>query len=167
MSYCRLSDPVPELTPEVDLSFEKTMELIAQGYEVYKKYKEDNGVINSDAYVWESCHGGFVCDWAKSTGNTTASFDSAIEMAEYLTEMKAKGFNIPQLAIDALFEEAEYVEERQKIEQIKKLAEETEISWYDLTCAATDEQLLKFVELIEQKCWQEFCEDQIDEDDIL
>lgn len=108
MSYCRLSDPVPELTPDVDLSFEKTMELMAQGYEVYKKYKEDNGVVNSDAYVWASCYGGFVCDWAKSTGNTTVSFDSALEMAEYLTEMKAKGFHIPQLAIDALFEEHEW-----------------------------------------------------------
>jgi len=110
MSYCRLSDPVPELTPDVDLSFEKTMELMAQGYEVYKQYKVDNGVVNSDAYVWESECGGFVCDWAKSTGNTTASFDTAREMAEYLTEKKEKGFNIPQLAIDALFEEAEWVE---------------------------------------------------------
>lgn len=110
MSYCRLSDPVPELTPDVDLSFEKTMELMKQGYEVYKKYKVDNGVVNSDAYVWESECGGFVCDWAKSTGNTTASFDTAREMALYLTEMKAKGFHIPQLAIDALFEEAEWVE---------------------------------------------------------
>jgi len=114
MSYCRLSDPVPELTPDVDLSFEKTMELMAQGYEVYKQYKLDNGVVNSDAYVWESECGGFVCDWAKSTGNTTASFDSALEMAEYLTDMKANGFHIPQLAIDALFEEAEWVEKNDR-----------------------------------------------------
>ena len=105
MSYCRLSSPVPELTPDVDLSFEKIMELMKQGYKAYEKYKNDNGVINSDAYVWESCYGGFVCDWAKSTGNTTASFDTAREMAEYLTEMKTQGFHIPQSAIDALLEE--------------------------------------------------------------
>ena len=110
MSYCRLSDPVPELTPDVDLSFEKTMELLKQGYPVYKKYKEDNGVVNSDAYVYESIYGGFVCDWAKSTANRTASFDTARELAEYLTQMKAVGFKIPQLALDARFEEAEWVE---------------------------------------------------------
>jgi len=110
MSYCRWSSPVPELTPDVDLSFDKTMELMKQGYEVYKKYKEDNGVINSDAYVYESIYGGFVCHWTKDAQNEDISFDTAQEMAEYLMKELKRGMHIPQVAIDALLEEAEWAE---------------------------------------------------------
>jgi len=53
------------------------------------------------------------------------------------------------------------------IERIKQLAEEAEFPKFDEMYVATCEKLIKFAELIEQECWQEFCEDQIDEDDIL
>ena len=52
MSYCRWSSPVPELTPDVDLSFEKMMEIYEKsGYDGWKKYLDVNEVITSDAYV--------------------------------------------------------------------------------------------------------------------
>ena len=54
-----------------------------------------------------------------------------------------------------------------EIERIKELAEEAGFPKFDEMYVATCEKLIKFVELIEQECWQEFCVDQIDEDDIL
>jgi hypothetical protein len=102
MSYCRWSTPIPELTPDVDVSFEKIMELMMDGYEAYVKYKDDNGIVTSDAYVYESTYGGFVCHWTSKKQNETVSFDTAREMAEYLTQEKEKGMLVPQLAIDAL-----------------------------------------------------------------
>ena len=108
MSYCRLSSPVPELTPDVDLSFEKIMELMKQGgYTAYEKYKNDNGVITSDAYVYESCYGGFMCHWSKHANREDVSTDTPGEMAEILIEAVKGGVRVPQSAIDALLEEEE------------------------------------------------------------
>ena len=104
MSYCRWSCPIPELTPDVDLSFDKIMELYTDGgYELWAKYLEDNKVIMSDVYVYEA-ETGFVCQWSNRTDAEIedVSFDTQEEMAEYLTEMQKKGMRVPESAIQAL-----------------------------------------------------------------
>jgi hypothetical protein len=101
MSYCRWSTPIPELTPDVDLSWKKMMEIYSDGgYELWAKYMEDNNVIMSDAYVYET-QIGFVCHWV---GEEEEDFwcETPGEMAEYLTEMREKGFRVPESAIQSL-----------------------------------------------------------------
>ena len=108
MSYCRWSTPIPELTPDVDVSFDKMMELYeAGGYKLWAKYQEDNKVIRSDAYVYES-ETGFVCYWSNRVDEEIQDerFNTAEEMAEYLTEMREKGLRVPKDAIQMLVEEA-------------------------------------------------------------
>ena len=107
MSYCRWSTPIPELTPYVDVSFDKMMELYeAGGYKLWAKYLKDNEVIRSDAYVYEA-ETGFICHWC-DTEMVVADerFDTPGEMAEYLIEMRKKGFRVPKDAIQMLLEEA-------------------------------------------------------------
>jgi len=105
MSYCRWSTPVPELTPDVDVSFDKMMELYeAGGYKLWAKYLEDNEVIRSDAYVYEA-ETGFVCHWVDEEIQDER-FDTPGEMAEYLIEMRDKGLHVPKDAIQMLVEEA-------------------------------------------------------------
>lgn len=109
MSYCRWSTPVPELTPDVDVSFDKVFELYeAGGYELWEKYQEDNKVIRSDAYVYED-ETGFICQWSKRVDEEIQDerFDTAEEMAEYLTEMREKGLRVPEYAIQMLLEESD------------------------------------------------------------
>lgn len=106
MSYCRWSSPVPELTPDVDVSIKKILEVYGlTGVDGWTRYIRDNGVITSDAYVYESVYGGFVCHWKKDAQNEDITFDTAQEMAEYLIEELKRGMRIPQYAIDALLEE--------------------------------------------------------------
>jgi len=52
-----------------------------------------------------------------------------------------------------------------KIERIKELAEEAEFPKFDEMYAATCEKLIKFAELIEYECWQEYCADSLELDD--
>jgi len=55
-----------------------------------------------------------------------------------------------------------------EIERIKQIADE--VYGIDSSKPFSESALLmliKFAERIEYECWQEFCEDQIDEDDIL
>ena len=109
MSYCRWSTPIPELTPDVDVSFDKMMELYeAGGYKLWAKYLEDNKVIRSDAYVYE-VETGFVCHWCDPANEEIEDewFDTPGEMAEYLIEMRKKGFRVPEDAIQMLVEEAD------------------------------------------------------------
>ena len=109
MSYCRWSTPIPELTPDVDLSWEKMMEICPDGrYELWAKYMEDNNVIMSDAYVYET-QIGFVCHWANRFDEEVEGIlcETSLEMAEYLTEMREKGFHVPESAIQALIYDAE------------------------------------------------------------
>ena len=121
MSYCRWSTPIPELTPDVDLSWEKMMEVCPDGgYELWAKYMEDNNVVMSDAYVYES-EIGFVCHWANRFDEENATnqlanaqsnvegmwCETATEMAEYLTKMREQGFRVPESAIQALKGEQE------------------------------------------------------------
>ena len=109
MSYCRWSTPIPELTPDVDLSWEKMMEVCPDGgYELWAKYMEDNNVIMSDAYVYET-QIGFVCHWANRFDEEVEGIlcETSLEMAEYLTEMRKKGFRVPESAIQALIYDAE------------------------------------------------------------
>jgi len=109
MSYCRWSTPIPELTPDVDLSWEKMMEVCPDGgYELWAKYMEDNNVIMSDAYVYEN-QIGFVCHWVNRFDEEVEGFlcETSLEMAEYLTEMRKKGFRVPESAIQALIYDAE------------------------------------------------------------
>jgi len=106
MSYCRWSTPIPELTPDVDVSFDKEMELwLAGGYELWAKYLKDNKVIMSDAYVYEADIG-FMCHWSNRVDEESQnkSFDTAKEMAEYLVEMREKGLHVPEDAIQMLIE---------------------------------------------------------------
>ena len=108
MSYCRWSTPIPELTPDVDLSSDKMMEICSGGfYGLWTKYMEDNNVIMSDAYVYEN-QIGFVCHWVNRFDEKVEGFlcETATEMAEYLTEMRKKGFRVPESAIQALIYDA-------------------------------------------------------------
>ena len=52
-----------------------------------------------------------------------------------------------------------------KSEHIKELAEEAGFPKFDEMYVATCEKLIKFAELIEQECWQEFCKDQVEKND--
>jgi len=105
MSYCRWSTPIPELTPDVDVSFDKMMELYEKGgYKLWAKHLEDNKVIRSDAYVYEA-ETGFVCHWVYEEIQDER-FDTPEEMAEYLIEMRDKGLHVPKDAIQMLIEEA-------------------------------------------------------------
>jgi len=58
----------------------------------------------SDVYVYETLIG-FVCHWV---GEEVDDFwcDTPGEMAEYLTEMRKKGFRVPESAIQALIYDA-------------------------------------------------------------
>ena len=104
MSYCRWSSPVPELTPDVDLSFEKMMEIYEKsGYDGWKKYLDVNEVITSDAYVYEDCYNSFVCHWKDNEEDI--SLGTAEEMAQYLIEKRSMGKIVPESAIQALLEE--------------------------------------------------------------
>jgi hypothetical protein len=92
------------MTPDVDLSWEKMMEICPDGsYELWAKYMEDNNVIMSDAYVYEN-QIGFVCHWVNRFDEKVEGFlcDTPGEMVEYLTEMREKGFRVPESAIQAL-----------------------------------------------------------------
>lgn len=103
MSYCRFSTPIPELSPDVDLSMNKMLELLSGGYSVWKAYLKNNDVKTSDFYVYESCYGGYQCHCAKKED---VWFETPSEMADYLQECKNNGELVPQSAIDALYEEA-------------------------------------------------------------
>lgn len=103
MSYCRWSCVVPELSPDVDFSIEKLMGLYKDGgYGTYKNYLNDSGAVFSEAYVYESIYGGFVCHWIGKEDDYT---ETAGEMAEILIAAVKKGKRVPQSAIDALLEE--------------------------------------------------------------
>ena len=103
MSYCRWSCPVPELTPDVDTSWEKMLQLITVGgYYAWSEYLKENGVVTSDAYVYEGeC--GFVCHW-RGEGDPDWAV-SAQEMAEVLIDGVKRGKRVPQSAIQMLLEE--------------------------------------------------------------
>jgi len=108
MSYCRWGNPVPEMTPDVDLSNKKMVEIYEQGgYSAWKDYKERTGAMFSEAYVYERVHGGFICQWQHEPDFVC---DTPKEMADYLTEQKAKGKLIPQSAIDCLYYEVDNYE---------------------------------------------------------
>ena len=105
MSYCRWSSVIPELSPNVDCSIKKMLNLIIYkdgGYDAYRKYLEDNGAVYSEAYVYESVYGGFVCQWQEEEDVHT---ETAGEMAEILIAAVKRGKRVPQSAIDALIEE--------------------------------------------------------------
>ena len=51
-----------------------------------------------------------------------------------------------------------------KSERLKELAEEAGFPKFDEMYVATCEKLIKFSELIEYECWQEFCEDSLELD---
>jgi hypothetical protein len=96
------------MTPDVDLSWEKMMEICPDGgYGLWAKYMEDNNVIMSDAYVYEN-QIGFVCHWVNRFDEEVDGFlcDTPGEMVEYLTEMREKGFRVPESAIQALIYDA-------------------------------------------------------------
>jgi hypothetical protein len=69
---------------------------------------EDNNVIMSDAYVYEN-QIGFVCHWVNRFDEEVEGIlcETSLEMAEYLTEMRKKGFRVPESAIQALIYDAE------------------------------------------------------------
>jgi len=104
MSYCRWSCPVPELTPDVDVSAEKMMEICSKGggFNDWLQYLQDNDVVLSDAYVYEA-EGGFVCHW-RGEGDPDWAV-SAQEMAQVLTEAVNRGKRVPQSAIEMLLDE--------------------------------------------------------------
>jgi len=53
-----------------------------------------------------------------------------------------------------------------EIERIKELAEEAGFPKFDKMYVVTDgEELIKFAELIEYECWQEYCADSLELDD--
>lgn len=104
MSYCRWSCPVPELTPDVDVSTEKMLEIYSKegNFGDWMQYLEDNDVVLSDAYVYEA-EGGFVCHW-RGEGDPDWAV-TAQEMAEVLIDGVKHGKRVPQSAIEMLLEE--------------------------------------------------------------
>ena len=107
MSYCRWNSVIPELSPNVDCSVKKMLDLIIYqdgGIDVYRKYLEDNGAVYSDAHVYEGCYGGFICHWKEEEDDHT---ETAGEMAEILIAAVKRGKRVPQSAIDALLEESQ------------------------------------------------------------
>jgi hypothetical protein len=107
MSYCRWSSVIPELSPNVDCSVKKMLDLIIYqdgGYAAYRKYLEDNGAVYSDAYVYEGCYGGFICHWKEEKSDST---ETAGEMAEILIAAVKRGKRVPQSVIAALLEESQ------------------------------------------------------------
>ena len=107
MSYCRWSSVIPELSPNVDCSVKKMLDLIIYedgGYAAYRKYLEDNDAVCSDAYVYEDYYDGFVCHWKDEN---TVITENAGEMAEILISAVKRGKRVPQSAINALLEEAQ------------------------------------------------------------
>ena len=104
MSYCRWSCPVPELTPDVDVSTEKMLEIYNKGggFGDWTQYLADNDVVLSDAYVYES-ENGFVCHW-RGEGDSDLAV-TAQEMAEVLIDGVKRGKRVPQSAIEMLLEE--------------------------------------------------------------
>ena len=107
MSYCRRSCPVPELTPNVDVSAKKMLEILkGDGFNGWLRYMEDNDVVLSDAYVYEAEYG-YVCHWRGENDPDWAV--SAQEMAEVLINAVKRGRHVPQSAIEMLLEDADEV----------------------------------------------------------
>lgn len=109
MSYCRFSSHIPELAPNVDLSFNKMKEILLQEpikYSRWMDYLEKNNVPLSDAYVYKHVGNYFICHW--KNGKEDFLCETAGEMTEYLQECKDEGALVPQYAIDALIEESNY-----------------------------------------------------------
>lgn len=102
MSYCRWSTPISELTPDVDLSWEK--QLSFGSHRKWSHYCIKNNVKFSDAYVYIHVDGKYVCHWNIGEDKWT---DTAKEMAEYLLEQRKQGRLVPDSAIQGLLEEEE------------------------------------------------------------
>lgn len=101
--YCKWDSVVPELSPKVDSSVEKMLEICEEeGYESYIKYLKENDAVFSEARVYEAYCGGFVCQWVDYAEDYT---ETAREMAELLSEAIKKGKKVPKIAIDALLED--------------------------------------------------------------
>ena len=101
MSYCRWSTYVDDDNLiKWPTDPKESVEFFINGE--HNKQAKKLGLERSEAYVYEHVHGGFMCHWA---GNNDYSCNTAKEMAEHLTELKATGRQVPQSAIDSLNEE--------------------------------------------------------------
>lgn len=101
MSYCRWSTYVDDDNLiEWPTDHKECVRFFINGE--HHKQAEKLGLERSEAYVYEHVYGGFMCHWA---GNDDYSCDTAKEMAEHLTGLKAEGRQVPQSVIESLLED--------------------------------------------------------------